>query len=152
MSQITYFFKSIRNEFLKLKRTFAFWLTIISAFFIPTIFLFVYLIKTKSLIPAEGINPWDKFIWNQINAIVPFLLPMFIILITSLIVQIEHRSSALKHLFTLPIPKWSVYFGKLTIVLISIFFAFSLFYIIMIAFGYLAGTIQPELKINRFFS
>ncbi len=150
MTSISYFTRSLSNEFLKLKRTFAFWLTIISAFFIPCIYLLVYLFKTEAMIPAEGVNPWGNFIGYQIRAIVPFLLPMFIILVTSLIIQVEHKSNAVKHLFTLPVPKWSIYFGKLTIVITSIFFAFALFYVVVILFGYLVGTIHPELKLTEF--
>ena len=150
MTAIAYFITSIKNELLKLKRTFAFWLVIASAFFIPIIFFLVYLFKTKAMIPKEGINPWDDYIAQQVTTIIPFLLPLFIILITSLIIQVEHKSNAIKHIFTLPIPKWSIYFGKLTIVIISVFFSFTLFYGVMLAFGYLVGFIKPELKLTEF--
>jgi hypothetical protein len=150
MKAILYFTTSIKNELLKLKRTFAFWLVIVSAFFIPFIFLMVYLFKTELFIPKAGVNPWDDYIGQQVKSIIPFLLPMFIILITSLIIQVEHKSNAIKHIFTLPVPKWSIYFGKLTVVIVSVFFSFVLFYIIMLSFGYLAGVIQPELKLTEF--
>ena len=150
MTAITYYTSSIKNEFLKLKRTFTFWLTIISAFFIPIIFFLVYLFKSESLVPKINENPWDKFLGTQIVSVVPFLVPMFIILITSLIIQVEHRSNGLKHLFTLPVPKWSIYFGKLTMVITAIFTSFTLFYIVMILAGYTVGTIHPELKLTEF--
>ena len=150
MTAINYFTTSIKNEFLKLKRTAAFWLIIVSAFFIPVIFFFVYLVKTEAMIPKEGINPWEDYMGQQITTIIPFLLPMFIILITSLIIQVEHKSNAIKHIFTLPIPKWSIYFGKLIVVIVSIVFSFALFYGIMLSFGYLVGAIKPELKLTEF--
>ena len=150
MTAFTYYTISLKNELIKLKRTFAFWLTILSAFFIPFISLLVYLFKTEHLIPKEGANPWDEFIGSQINAIVPFLLPMFIILITSLIIQMEHKSNAVKHLFTLPVPKWSIYFGKLTIVISLIIFTIALFFGVALAVGYFVGSIYPELKLTEF--
>lgn len=147
MNAITYYTSSTQNEFFKLKRTFAFWLTFLSAFFVPAIFFLIYLFRSDKLIPADGVNPWDSFLGNQIRAVIPFLMPLFVILITSLIIQVEHKSNGLKHLFTLPIPKWSVYFGKLTIVILAILFAFILFFGIMIATGYIVGLIHPELKL-----
>ncbi len=150
MAAITYYLSSTKNEFIKLKKTFAFWLTIISALFIPVIYLLYYLLKYKDLIPAEGVNPWDGFFVDQINAAAPLLVPLFIVLLTSLIVQIEHKSSGIKHLFALPIPKWSVYFGKLTVVIGTISIAYVLFFIFMLVVGYIAGSIHKELNLLSF--
>ena len=67
MTAITYYTSNIKNELIKLKGTFAFWLTVISGLIIPVLFFIVYLVKYKSLIPAEGINPWEKFMINQVK-------------------------------------------------------------------------------------
>jgi len=112
---------SLKNELLKLKNTFAFWITIISALFIPTIYFIYYTVKYKNLIPTEGVNPWNKFMTDQIMTSASLLLPLFIVLLTSLIVQVEHKSSGFKHIFSLPVKKWSVYYGKLSVVLIYIY-------------------------------
>ena len=145
MTSITYYTSSIKNEFIKLKRTFAFWLTIISAVLIPLLFFIVYLVKHNSFGPAEGANPWDKFMVNQIQNSIPFFVPMFIVLVTSLIIQIEHKSLGIKHIFALPVPKWSVYFGKLSIVIISIIATYIFFYIAILLFGTLLGAIHSDL-------
>lgn len=145
MTVFTYYLSNIKNELIKLKRTFAFWLTIISGLLIPTLFFVVYLVKHKSLIPAEGINPWEKFMVNQVQNSIPFFVPMFIVLITSLIIQVEHKSSGIKHLFVLPIPKWSVYFSKLSIVIFSIIATYIYFFIAILFFGALIGLFHSEL-------
>lgn len=150
MAVLTYYTTSTKNEFKKLKSTFAFWLTIISALFIPIIYLIYYLLKYKSLIPDEGVNPWDKFLVNQIRGAAPLLVPLFIVLVTSLIVQIEHKSSSIKHLFALPVPKWSIYFGKLTAVIFTIATAYILFFTFMIIVGYTVGIIHSDLKMLSF--
>lgn len=150
MSAIPYYISSTKNEFIKLKRTFAFWLTIISALFIPIIYLIYYLLKYKDLIPDEGVNPWNKFFVNQIRAAAPLLVPLFIVLLTSLIVQIEHKSTGIKHLFSLPVPKWSVYFGKLSVVIGTISIAYILFFIFMLVVGYIIGFIHRELNFLSF--
>lgn len=150
MSAITYFSSNIKNELLKLKHTFAFWLCIIGAGFIPIIYFVYYLIKHESLIPTEGTNPWDKFLTDQIMSAASLLIPLFIVLITSLIVQIEHKANGLKYLFSQPIPKWSVYFSKLTIVLCSVLTTYILFFLLMLLMGLSVGAIHSELELLEF--
>lgn len=145
MTAISYYLSNTKNEVIKLKRTFAFWLTIISALIFPLLFFIIYLVKHAKLIPDVGVNPWDKFMANQVENAIPALVPMFIVLITSLIIQVEHKSSGIKHLFSLPIPKWSVYFSKLSIVLFSIITTYVYFFIAILVFGSLLGLIHSDL-------
>ncbi|UAM98180.1 ABC transporter permease [Polaribacter litorisediminis] len=151
MNTINYFTKSIQNEIIKLKSTFTLWLVFISAVFIPVIYFFYYLLKSETLIPAEGVNPWGKFMTQQISVSASLLIPMFIILITSLIIQIEHKSSSLKYLFSLPVPKWSIYFGKLTVSVGLILFIYILFFFAMLAVGSIVGLIHNELNFLDYF-
>lgn len=151
MKTVYYFTKSIKNEALKLKNTFAFWLAVISGLFIPAIYFLYYFFKYKSLIPPTGSNPWEKFMVDQIMGAASLLIPMFIILITSLIIQVEHKSSSMKYLFSLPIPKWSVYFGKLTVSAGLILFTYLLFFFAMLAAGAIVGLIHKELNFLDYF-
>jgi hypothetical protein len=102
------------------------------------------------MIPDAGANPWEKFMNNQIQNSIPFLVPMFIVLITSLIMQIEHKSLGLKHLFALPIPKWSIYFGKLSIVIFAIITTYIYYYLAILLSGFLLGLIHPDLAFLNF--
>lgn len=145
MTAITYYSSNVKNELIKLKRTFAFWLTIISALIIPLLFFIVYMVKHEKLIPDAGVNPWDRYLVDQVRNSIPFLVPMFIVLITSLIIQVEHKSSGIKHLFALPIPKWGVYFSKLSIVLFSIIITYVYFFLAILLFGTLLGVFHPDL-------
>ena len=146
MSAFTYYIFSTRNELIKLKKTFAFWLSIISALIVPLLSLVIGFFKTKMLIPGEGVNPWDDFMMKQITSAIPFLVPMFIVLFTSLILQIEHKSFGMKHLFSLPIPKWSIYFGKLSVVLLSVVGTYAYFFIAILISGGLLGFVHPDLR------
>lgn len=141
-----YFTKSIKSEVLKLKNTFAFWLAVISGLFIPTIYFIYYFLKYKYLIPIPGFNPWEKFMVDQIMGAASLLIPLFIILITSLIIQVEHKSSSMKYLFSLPIPKWSIYFGKLAVSVGLILFTYLLFFFAMLVAGAVVGLIHRELN------
>lgn len=146
MTAITYYFANTQNEMAKLRRTFAFWLTLISALVIPLLFFIVYAVKHAELAPAEGVNPWTKFMANQVENSIPFFVPMFIVLITSLIIQVEHKATGLKQLFVQPVPKWSVYFGKLSVVLVTIVFTYVVFLTAIIGLGYLLGILFSELQ------
>lgn len=151
MKSLHFFTNSIKNETLKLKGTFALWLSIISALFIPLIYFLYYVFKHESLIPATGVNPWEKFMVDQIMSAATILIPFFIILITSLVIQVEHKSSAMKYLFSLPIPKWSIYFGKLTVSVGLILFTYILFFLAMLIVGYIVGGIHKELNFLDYF-
>lgn len=110
----------------------------------PLLFFIVYLVKPENFIPEAGVSPWDSFMSNQIQNSIPFFVPMFIVLITSLIIQVEHKSAGIRYLFALPIPKWSIYFGKLWVVLFSILSAYVYFYIAILLFGVLLGVLNPD--------
>ncbi|SDH81650.1 ABC transporter permease [Winogradskyella thalassocola] len=150
MTAISFYISSIKNEFIKLKRTFAFWLTIISAILFPILFFIAYFLKHETNTPEAGINPWEKFMTIQIENSIPFFIPMFIVLITSLIMQIEHKSLGLKHLFALPVPKWSIYFGKLSIVIFAIITTYVYYYLAILLSGFLLGLIHPDLAFLNF--
>ena len=150
MTALSFYRSSIKNEFIKLKTTFAFWLTIISAVLFPILFFIAYFLKHKTNTPEVGINPWEKFMTIQIENSIPFFIPMFIVLITSLIMQIEHKSLGLKHLFALPIPKWSIYFGKLSIVIFAIITTYIYYYLAILLSGFLLGLIHPDLAFLDF--
>ena len=145
MNTILIFTRNISIELFKLKRSFAFWLTIIGASFIPLIYFIYYALKYKSLIPADDVNPWDNFLTIQIMSAASLLIPLFIVLITSLIIQIEHKANAVKFVFTQPMPKWSIYFSKLLSVIGMIVFTYALFFMMMVISGKAAGTLHHEL-------
>lgn len=65
MSAVSFYISSTKNELIKLKRTFAFWLTIISGVLMPLLFFIVYLVKPENFIPEAGVSPWDRFMVNQ---------------------------------------------------------------------------------------
>ncbi len=150
MAAITFYLSNTKNELIKLKGTFAMWLSVISGIMVPLLFFLVFFFRYDKLIPEEGINPWNKFMNDQVSNSIPFLVPMFIVLITSLIIQVEHKATGIKHLFALPIPKWSVYYSKLSIVVGSIVATYIYFFIAILIFGSLLGVLRPELNFLEF--
>lgn len=132
---------SIRAEIIKTKRSASFWLSILGAAVIPIIFLLAYTIE-----PAQGYsNTWDKHFlqgWQVFNA---FLLPMFIILICSLIPQIEYKNNTWKQVFASPQSIGTIFFSKFLTILIMVLFLFLAFNILLIL-----SAIIPNFFFSKF--
>jgi hypothetical protein len=102
---------SLRTELLKTKRTAAFYLTLVAAAFGPFMSLL-------DLIFGEGVSEENgKVIFNemfiqkfQMTSFV--MLPMFVVLICTLLPQIEYKNNAWKQVLTSPQTKGNVFLAK----------------------------------------
>jgi hypothetical protein len=103
---------SLRSEILKTKRTAAFYFTLIGAAVIPFMFLL------NSL--TDGLPDENESSKDPLNAIFMlstqmaglFIFPLFIILICTLLPQIEHKNNTWKQMLTSPQTKANVFFAK----------------------------------------
>src|SRR5882762_1655331 len=97
------FIHSFQSEWLKTKRSAAAWLTLIGGFFIPVIILTDLLLNYKSL-PVAYLAPhfWDRHFSKSWQSMAFFLLPVGVILASSLITQLEFRNNAWKQLLVTP--------------------------------------------------
>src|SRR5579864_8774455 len=95
-------------ELIKLKNTFALWLTFVGALFLPLLLFTTYLFEAQEFIPATQINPWYDYLLRTFNGCCFFSLG-FILLIIGLILNIEHKANSWKHLFTMPVRKGRLY-------------------------------------------
>ena len=132
---------SIKAEIIKTKRSASFWLSILGAMVIPGIFFLAYIIE-----PGKSYSQtWDiHFLqgWQVFNA---FLLPMFIILICSLIPQIEYKNNAWKQVFASPQSIGNIFFSKYLTIFIMVLFLFLAFNILLIL-----AAIIPNFFYNKF--
>jgi hypothetical protein len=135
---------SLRSEILKTKRTASLYFTLIGAAVVPVIFLM------NVLLDEDGIDATRK---NPLNALFKLLsemnglafFPWFIILICTLLPQIEYRNNTWKQVFTSPQTKADVFMAKfVNIHLLMLLFMVSthLFMFIAIVF---ASSIKPAL-------
>lgn len=134
-------------ELIKLRRTFAFWLTIIGAAIIPFTMIITYVYNWKMFVPLADVNPWDELFVRAFNGVILFI-PLYIILIIGLIFNIENKANAWKHIFVQPVSKEFIFFAKYMIVFSSII----LFIILFSIFTYLAGQIVGFYKSELGFS
>jgi lantibiotic transport system permease protein len=123
---------SIRSELLKTKRSAAFWLSIFGALFIPVIFFLMYYFKPAVFIAQLQQDPWLAHFLKGWQSLSTFLLPMFIILVCSLVPQIEYKNNAWKQVFASPQSLANIFFSKFITIHLMILFCFLLFNIFMI--------------------
>ncbi len=141
--------KLLYTEFTKLKNTFALWLTLLGALFIPLVLFGTYMSDVEAFMPSNRISPWDDFLIRTLNGCCFFSVG-FVLLIIGLIIQVEHKANAWKHLFSLPIDKGRIYMGKLMVILTMVVGFFALYLSLSVASGVALGYVVPDLRFLHF--
>jgi lantibiotic transport system permease protein len=146
---MTTFIHSFQSEWLKTKRSLAFWMVVIGAFFTPTIIIIARLWRYDRL---GEIYSEERF-WNQLwhsswESMAVFFLPLGAILATSLITQIEYKNNTWKQLHTLPLSYTVIFFAKLAVIVLLMLQFFVLFNIgiylsAMVPYLLVSGTPYP---------
>ena len=130
------FWHSIQSEWMKTKRSAAFWLSVFGGSFVPLIYMIVYFVKGVNIKTLPG-NPWEALMTQAYENIAFFLLPMGVILATSLITQLEYKNNAWKQVHASPQNFITIYLSKFTII-VAILILFFVFFTIAIL---LAGVL-----------
>jgi hypothetical protein len=140
MSLIT----SLRSEILKTRRTAAFYFTVIGAAAVPAIYLLNVILDEISDAKKDPFNKMFKLSF-EMNSLIFF--PWFVILICTLMPQIEYKNNTWKQVFASPQKKIAVFTAKfLSIHLLLLFYivANNLF---MFMVAVLTHFIMPELDL-----
>ncbi len=135
---ITSFIYSFQSEWLKTRRSLASFLVIFGGFFIPIIMTISRLLRPEA-IEKQSASPvfWEKIFNNNWQSMAMFLLPMGVVLATSLVTQLEFRNNTWKQTHTTPQYFGLIFTSKLAVILVMLL-QFFLFFNIGI---YLAGAI-----------
>lgn len=136
---------SVQSEWLKRKNSAATWLTVLGAALVPLIVL-CYRFYYFELMAGQNASAdiWEQ-LYNRSWQYMGFLLlPMGVILTTSLITQIETRSNAWKLLHVTPQRLTTIFFAKLTVILIMLLSFFLLFNIGIYLTGVLPALLVKE--------
>jgi hypothetical protein len=136
------FILNTKSEFLKSKRTAAFWLTVVGAAFIPIVGFIRLLAKPDHFIKAHKKDPWLTFINDNWQAGAFFLLPMFVILVTSLVVQTEYKNNTWKQVYASPRSMADIFFSRFVVIHTLILLAFILFNAFIIITACAANLLQ----------
>lgn len=138
------FINSFQSEWIKRRRSLASLLVVTGAFFIPLIIIVVRLFHAASLQKLySNTNFWEKLWQNSWESMALFLIPLGIIMATSLIAQIEFKNNAWKQLHTTPLSLTTIFFSKYAVVIFMIFEFFVLFNI-----GIYLSAVVPYLLVS----
>jgi len=105
---------ALQVELIKLRRTLAFWLMLIAPLSIVGLTV-LFDIRLAADVSGADRDAWSTLIRDTLGFWVVLMLPLFIALESALLAQLEHGQNMWKHLFALPIPRWTVYTAKLLI-------------------------------------
>lgn len=138
--------RSIQSEWLKKKRTAGAWLVVAGALFIPLILLVARIVNFENLYEQNtSADFWNKLTNNSWQFMAIFLLPMGVILATSLISQNEFRNNTWKQLHATPQYYSVIFFAKLSVILFMLLQFFVLFNIGIYLSGVVPGLFFSDI-------
>ncbi len=140
------FLLSLQSEFYKSRKTLGFWSAVLLPLLLTSLISIGFYFKSAKLAAYPGKVLWAQFSGISLGMMGTLLLPIFIIFIAYSVNSVEHKSDTWKTLFTLPIPKWSIYSAKFFYAFFLILLCLMLFVTFTIGFGNLLGLLKPELK------
>ena len=144
------FLLSLQSEFYKTRNTLAFWSAILLPLVLCVLISLGFHHNSAKLIPMSGETQWFRFTGAFIGVMGSLLIPMLVIFQTFSINNIEHRAEMWKSLFSLPIPKWSIYSAKYLYAVLLNALCIGLFATFILASGFLLNYLIPELKFNQY--
>jgi ABC-2 type transport system permease protein len=136
---------------LKLRRTLALWMTFIAPLVIVGL---AFVVMLSPAVPARGRTSdgaWQMLVRNAAALWTVLMLPLFVTLECALTAGLEHGNRQWKHIYALPIPRWSVYVAKMVTNLWLLALAAALWVGLTAAAGailvYARPALHMELKI-----
>ncbi|MBO0357088.1 ABC transporter permease [Hymenobacter sp. BT186] len=141
--------RTLAADVLKLRRTAALRLTLVSGA-LPVLLTFcIFFFKGYIILKAGG-TPWPRFISTAWQTAGTLLLPLFVVLLTSLVVHIETKATAWKHLYAQPVGRGAVFGSKLLLILVLNAVALLLFAGLVLGAGVLLGVLKPKLGFQTY--
>jgi lantibiotic transport system permease protein len=141
--------RATQVELLKLRRT----LALAFAIIVPLVVIVMTTVLILSRDPGSRIggpsNPWDTVMLNFVLFLWCIVaLGPFVALETALLAGLEHRENAWKHLFALPVSRWSIYAAKLIIAAGLVVLSTGVLDLGFAAEGLLLVTVRPDLGLT----
>ncbi|WP_426669260.1 ABC transporter permease [Mucilaginibacter sp. McL0603] len=144
------FLLSFRSEFYKTRKTMGFWSAVLLPLLICLLLFVGFFNKSERLANMPGMMVWLQFAGAILRVMGSLLLPMLIIFIAYSVNSIEHKADTWKSLFSLPIPKSSIYSAKYFYAFFLVFLCLALFMLFTLGFGNFLSMLKPELKFNEY--
>ncbi|MBS1530551.1 MAG: ABC transporter permease [Bacteroidetes bacterium] len=144
------FILSFRSEFYKTRKTMAFWSAVLLPLTLTLLIFIGFFTHSDQLASRPGMALWLNFAGAILGVMGILLLPMLIIFIAYSVNNIEHKAETWKTLFSLPIPKISIYAAKYAYAFFLVVLCLALFLLFTLGFGNLLSIVKPALKFNEY--
>ncbi|GAA4014503.1 hypothetical protein GCM10022408_29640 [Hymenobacter fastidiosus] len=136
--------RCLAADYRKLRRTPALWLALAGGA-LPVLLNFAIFFFKGQYLVKPGENPWPQYVSMSWQTASLLLLPLFVVMLTGLLANVEHRAAGWKHLYALPVGRGAVYVSKLLVVLQLTVAAQVLYAALLLAAGMILGRVRPEL-------
>jgi len=131
-------------EFLKVRRTNAIWLTFAGALFIPSVNFLKLLSRPDIFLSQTKADPWAFMLNDNWAPAASLFLPMYVILVISLVVQIEYTNNTWKQVYASPRSYADIYFSKFFIMSSLVLLWIVLLTFFIVASGYVIEMVNSD--------
>ncbi len=137
------FIRSFESELLKLKGNIVILISILGGLLLGVAFTWRVLYLRYHINLTDNIHIWEKIFDKHSRAFVGFLIPIGVILICTLITQIEYKNNNWKQVHTTPQRYGTIFMAKFTTL-----FVLTIFVFILLNVGILVEGILPCLIVD----
>ena len=127
-----------------------FWSSVLLPLLLCLLIFIGFFSKSDKLAHMPGMLLWLQFAGAILAVMGSLLLPMLIVFIGYSVNSIEHKADTWKTLFSLPVPKLSVYAAKYFYAFFLVLLCLALFVLFTVGFGNLLGMLKPQLKFSEY--
>ena len=111
---MTALLRALNAEIMKMKRTLALLMVLVTPGTVVALQFFTLLQRGENMESFQA-EPWNVLAQGILGLWAILMLPLFITLETALLAGMEHGTQQWKHLFALPVPRWTIYAAKLLV-------------------------------------
>ncbi len=144
------FFVSLNSEFYKSRKTLAFWSAILLPLVICLLMSWGFISQAPKLANNSAQILWFRYFTAIFGVMGILLLPVLVIYNTYAVTNMEYKGDTWKSLFSLPLPKLSIYASKYVYIVFLTFITMLLFAVFIILTGHGIQLIKSELKFGEY--
>ena len=141
------FLRVFFTECLKLKRTLALWMVVVSPL-VMVLLQFAITCKGSTVFLSQGKDAWPPMVHQTVEVWTLLMMPMFVTLETSLLAGLENSGSNWKSLLALPAPRWTIFISKLMVAIALLWAAHLTLVAATIGSGLLLKALMPGLNMG----
>jgi hypothetical protein len=139
--------RALDAERLKMKRTLALWLAIIIPLSVVGLQFLIVCQRGEAYFRQDG-DPWAQFGRDVFLFFALLMHPLFVALETALMGNLEHRSGQWKHLWALPLPRWTIYTAKQVAGMTLIGLSLGLLVVLTVLAGVALQALRPGIGLS----